>query len=695
MFQCPGPATIENECSAAGKDLNPSAMPTIRSWMYLLWMVSVFSGVRCLRQVLVEGDLMLGGLFPIHESGRSAQQCGRIKADQGVQRMVAMLFALEEINTRNDILPDLRLGAQILDTCSVETHALEQSLQFIKTVLSKSSALQCNNEGEHQQIIGVIGAAGSQVSVMVASMLQPFKIPMLSYSSTGVELSEKPRFQYFSRVVPPDNLQAKAMAHVVAKLGWNFLHAVVDTGSYGERGMDSFRSAAIELGICIDGEIHKVSRRWSDDQFKDLLIRMRQSNKARGVVMFVDEDNLRRFLTNLKSMITSGKHPEMKKYFWFIASDSWGMKTAVIQGFEDIVLGAITIAPRMRHVPKFNEYFHNLGPKNTFLSEYWKSMNCSDRINENFGKCFKSVNYKFKQEAYVPSVVDSVYVMARAIHNYIEDHCHSIEWQSCALSHIGFDGALLQRYYRNISLEVGHPPLIDANGDGIGQYSIFQLGKEGVYSPVGSWRTGVLREFNVEQVRKGLQAIDGSRVIPMSVCSVPCELGYYRAYQDMACCWTCIPCDISTSIIVNETSCIQCPLGKIPNHRFDSCRPIQPVHLQWSSVWALSPSVFSLLGLTATIFVTSVFVRYNNTPVVMASGRELCYCMLFGIALCYLATFVLVSRPSTYSCALSRVLIGLSMCAVYAAILIKTNRLARVFKPSSPVRPKLISPPAQ
>lgn len=146
---------------------------------------------------------------------------------------------------------------------------------------------------------------------------------------------------------------------------------------------------------------------------------MRQSNKARGVVMFVDEDNLKRLLTTLKKMINSGHHPELRHYFWFVASDSWGMKTAVVKGFEDIVEGAITVTPRMRHVNKFNEYFMSLTPKNTFLSEYWKALNCSDRINENFGRCFEGLNLKFKQEAYVPSVVDSVYVMARAIHNYI------------------------------------------------------------------------------------------------------------------------------------------------------------------------------------------------------------------------------------------------------------------------------------
>jgi len=65
---------------------------------------------------------------------------------------------------------------------------------------------------------------------------------------------------------------------------------------------------------------------------RDLLLRMRHS-KARGVVMFVDEDNLRRFLSILKRMILRD-HPELKNHFWFVASDSWGMKTSVIKGFE-------------------------------------------------------------------------------------------------------------------------------------------------------------------------------------------------------------------------------------------------------------------------------------------------------------------------------------------------------------------------
>lgn len=72
--------------------------------------------VSAVRQVYLAGDIILGGLFPIHEAGRNASQCGRIKADQGLQRMVAMLYSLEVINQNPHLLPGIQLGAQILDS---------------------------------------------------------------------------------------------------------------------------------------------------------------------------------------------------------------------------------------------------------------------------------------------------------------------------------------------------------------------------------------------------------------------------------------------------------------------------------------------------------------------------------------------------------------------------------------------------
>lgn len=70
----------------------------------------------------------------------------------------------------------------------------------------------------------------------------------------------------------------------------------------------------------------------------------------------------------------------------------------------------------------FNEYFKSLtgSPENTFLEEYWQSLGCHALLVSNFGECFIALNMTFKQESYVPFVVDAVKVVAAALNKYIE-----------------------------------------------------------------------------------------------------------------------------------------------------------------------------------------------------------------------------------------------------------------------------------
>lgn len=62
-----------------------------------------------------------------------------------------------------------------------------------------------------------------------------FQIPQISYASTSTELSDKSRFEYFSRVVPPDNFQAQAMVEIIHQLGWKYVSTVAVEGDYGEK----------------------------------------------------------------------------------------------------------------------------------------------------------------------------------------------------------------------------------------------------------------------------------------------------------------------------------------------------------------------------------------------------------------------------------------------------------------------------
>lgn len=130
-----------------------------------------------------DGDIIFGGLFPMHEKGQQGASCGKIKKEKGIQRLEAMLFAVEKINKDPDLLGDLDIGLHVLDTCSSDTYALEQCMDFIKAQLSNIDITDyhCDNGSVPQYtpvkpVAGVIGAASSTVSIMVANILRLFKV---------------------------------------------------------------------------------------------------------------------------------------------------------------------------------------------------------------------------------------------------------------------------------------------------------------------------------------------------------------------------------------------------------------------------------------------------------------------------------------------------------------------------------------
>ncbi|TWW62392.1 Metabotropic glutamate receptor 4 [Takifugu flavidus] len=103
---------------------------------------------------------------------------GSLKKEKGIHRLEAMLFALDRINNDNNLLPNITLGSRILDTCSRDTHALEQSLTFVQALIEKDSTdVKCLGGGS--PIITkperVEGASSSSVSIMVANILRLFK----------------------------------------------------------------------------------------------------------------------------------------------------------------------------------------------------------------------------------------------------------------------------------------------------------------------------------------------------------------------------------------------------------------------------------------------------------------------------------------------------------------------------------------
>ncbi|KAI8795192.1 metabotropic glutamate receptor [Biomphalaria glabrata] len=184
---------------------------------------------------------------------------------------------------------------------------------------------------------------------------------------------------------------------------------------------------------------------------------------------------------------------------------------------------------------------------------------------------------------------------------------------------------------------------------------------------------------------------------PTSVCSSKCGMQQYMEYiPGEPCCWYCKDCSAYEYRPV-ESRCEECPPGMLPSENMTDCIEIPPIYLRYTDAIALAAMAFASIGILATTATAIIFLKHNDTPVVKASGRELSFVLLFGIFLCYVMTFLLVSKPTKYVCGSQTVGIGFCFSVCYSAILTKTNRISRIFRAGKRTvkRPKFISPESQ
>ncbi|XP_056316404.1 metabotropic glutamate receptor 4 isoform X1 [Danio aesculapii] len=660
-----------------------------------------------LNSIRIDGDISLGGLFPVHARGHEGKACGELKKEKGIHRLEAMLFALDRINNDHELLPNITLGARILDTCSRDTHALEQSLTFVQALIEKDGTdVKCQGGGspiitKPERVVGVIGASSSSVSIMVANILRLFKIPQVSYASTAPELSDNTRYDYFSRVVPPDTYQAQAMVDIVRAMRWNYVSTVASEGNYGESGVDAFIQKSREEGsVCISQSV-KIPREPKPEEFDKIIRRLGENPNARVVIIFANEDDIRRLLQAAKKANQTG-------HFLWVGSDSWGSKISPVLNQEEMAEGAVTILPKRQSIRGFDRYFTSRtlenNRRNIWFAEFWENnFNCKlsrHALKKGSGikKCTNQERIgkdsTYEQEGKVMFVIDAVYAMAHALHNMHKELCPGKVGLCSKMDPV--DGAQLLKKIRDVKIAGigGNPVQFNENGDAPGRYEIYQYqikNKTAEYKIIGHWTDQLY--LNV----RAMQWPGGGKQVPTSICSQPCKPGWRKKIvKGMSCCWHCERCD-GYQYQADLYTCKMCRFDLRPNKNHTGCQPIPIVKLEWSSPWAVIPVLIAILGIIATLFVVVTFIRYNDTPIVKASGRELSYVLLTGIFLCYATTFLMISTPDVGICSLRRIFLGLGMSISYAALLTKTNRIYRIFEQGKMTvsAPRFISPASQ
>ena len=629
--------------------------------------------------------VLLGGLFSLHVSDDS-QVCGELW-EEAFERLEAMVFAINSINNDSTLLPNVKLVFTIRDTCSSTSYALDQTFQFVQNNGT------CSDESNMRLAIsGVVGAEFSSVSMDVANLLRLYQIPQISHISTADVLSDKSRFDYFFRTVPPDSLQARAIADIIVMFEWSYIFVLYSDDSYGNGGINALFEAleAKENTVCTATRI-PLSVKATASDYEEAVREMSADWVANAsiAVLFGHIKAAMGMMDALAIFKNSKDGSKLNDLTW-IGTDSWG--DTLPEQYHEAAHGMLSVIPLARESEGLDDYFTSLHPStytdNIWFGEFWESrFDCSfsDMTCDLGNESITLSEVDHRQFSQATLVMDAVMAFAHATHNLIENRCP--DGNLCdailvdRLTGQAVNGELIREHLYNVSFRGASSNLVtfDAQGNEPGAYYVKNLQRvsDGQYSfeNIGTWDHQNSLNISTDMIQ---WVSNGT--IPQSYCSNRCEAGHQQLpVTEQECCWSCSPCQSEKGFSDGLSQCTDCNRSHMPDPTRSECVPIPVTFLRWKDGWAIGLIAVTICGLLITTCVTVVLVFFHDHKVVKASSREVSAILLLGLALCYIMPFFFMATPSEAICAIRRFGVGFSFSVCYSALLVKTNRIHRIF----------------
>ncbi|XP_078619292.1 metabotropic glutamate receptor 3-like [Branchiostoma floridae x Branchiostoma japonicum] len=654
-----------------------------------------------------DGTVILGGLFPIH-GYNGYDRCGPLLGPSRVQRLLAMAQAVDDVNNNPDILSGVTLGYAIFDTCSRESIALNQSLNFIQHHCDKKVSCQ-----RYSNLVGVVGASFSTSSMLVSHVLALQQIPMISYISTSHLLSDKTQYPFFLRTATPDNLQAEAIVDLLQYFNWTYVSLVYSDGGYGFEGMRSLQEEVGQTDICI-ATIQQICRSSTEGEVENVIRKLQSYPEARVVIMFTTIFETNMLLSASLRLNTTGQ-------FVWVGSDGWGTTTEELSGNEMAALGAITFQPAT--CEGSFAAFH-VDRNNPWLGEMIAAGMIQNTTCNLTADACQTVMAAETDDSIVHYVRDAVFAYAHALDSMMRACGQTVE---CLLAS-SCRGVTLRDTLMNTTFDGSCGRVkFDSNGDVMGKYDVRNLQRraDGGFEHViiGKWDS-IDRSISVDLDRivwnwtqaptypynheyphyhhkpgsSGTKNADPSDPdvlwVPKSVCSEPCPEDRQRVQLPNPCCWDCVPCP-HNHVVVNGTSCVQCSLLETVDA--NECVTIPPVWLSHSSYTGTILTAISLGGAVSTLVAFFVFVTHHEHPLIKASNKHLSRLILLGLFEGYVHVLVICWKPTYVTCLINRLMFGADFTLIYAPLLTKLNQVYRIFSgaSSSVVKPRFIGSHAQ
>ncbi|XP_070810271.1 vomeronasal type-2 receptor 26-like [Pituophis catenifer annectens] len=637
------------------------------------------------------------------------------------QHILALVFAVKEININPHILPNVTLGFQIYNSHFNPKWMYHATMELLS---SKGRLIPNYNCDIQKHPVAIIGGPDSDVCLHVAIILHIYKFPQFMYGSAPVTNKDK-QAGFYHQMFPNMDLQYEGILQLLQHFKWTWIGVVSVNNENGRKFVQNVIPIFAQNGICFDFierfPLASYSTDIADTVKEGMEMYSIMMNSTANSVLIQGEIEVMIVLRMFPSVLKFEEIPVQGNSKIWIMTAQMDFTSLPFQRWEDLdfLHGALSFAVHSREVIGFRKFIQtrkpNFNEEDDFIRVFWEeAFGCvfsGSMVGEKSNSIMDSPLictgeekietlpvsvFEMDMTGHSYSIYNTVYILAQALHV-----AYSTTFRNRArVGTVGVTELLqlhpwkLNQIVRRLSFNntAGETLSFNQNGELKAGFDVINWvtfpNKSFLKVKVGGIGSVTSQEDRLKMDEKLI--IWPSRfnqVRPLSLCNNYCPLGYAKNKIEGKpfCCYDCLHCPegkISNGIDMDD--CFPCPEDQYPNKEQNSCLPKTVTFLTYEETLGFILAICSLSSSFIIVLVLGIFIKYQDTPIVKANNRNLTYILLISLLFSFLCALLFIGKPHKVTCLLRQSAFGVIFTVAVSCVLAKTIVVVLAFMATQP-----------
>ncbi|XP_060541319.1 vomeronasal type-2 receptor 26-like [Pantherophis guttatus] len=586
---------------------------------------------------------------------------------QNFQHILALEFAIKEINENLCILPNITLGIHDFNSYSLARWIYVASMELLSSKGRFIPNYKCDLK---DNVVTVLAGHNAFICQFMSNILSIYKIPQVTYGSAPV-LDVSTQDIFLHRAFPNENLQIKAMIQLLLYFQWIWIGLIVQSDEKRDRFLQNNLALFSQKGICFDF-VEELPKSSVSNEIYNLVTNY---IKVYNVIMtstanalIVHSENQEIVVLRMLPYISDYENVTVKKKdkIWIMPAQM-EFSSLPFQRYRtmDFIHGSLSFEVSSKDVLGFQRFLQmrkfTSAEEDSLIRIFWESaFQCSfskamleeDAVNECTGEeqleTLPQSVFDTRMTGQSYSVYNAVHAVAHALQALL-----SSKYQ---LKTKG-NGSELKRWNRYAWQLHKHLRTVSFNNSAGERIFFDQKGQLAIGFDVINWV--ILPNQSFFRVKIGKVDPFGP---PNKLLKISAE---------------------------NADDCFQCSEGQYPNEAHNLCIPKRIVFLSYKEPLGLILTTVALFFSITSAFMLKIFMSHWDTPIVKANNRNFTFVLLIVLLLSFLCTLLFPGQPNQLKCLTQQTSFGIIFSVAISCILGKTTIVVLAFmaiKPGSKMR---------